>query len=121
MEPQQRMENEWIAQVTTQEEETEWSPSLTQQKLHRRPRSLASIYCIIFMSLANLFMLVALWIGLFKGFAFIVAITNSEVVAAYTMLLVFLLGFVFLCMSEYQSEKGHSDTSSASKSANDVS
>ena len=39
MEQQQWMEHEWTAQVTTQEEEAEWLPSLAQQKLHPRPQN----------------------------------------------------------------------------------
>ena len=107
--PHQWMENEWIAQVPFQEEETEWSSSPRHQKLYPRPRFLSRrTKQIIFGSLTVLCMTV-LW-GIALGGQFLEAITNEGVTIVILSLDFWLLCF-FGCvwLGECESNKRHSE------------
>ena len=126
------MEPEWIAQVTTQEEENEWSPSPAQQKLHARPRHIpehtkelliAFIYLILIC--ATFFAWLLLILGIFSLFMSETDHTRAIYVVGWSALFLGVILFVVWVRDQLrpkeglhkeENNKGRSNTSTTSKS-----
>ncbi len=129
---QQSMEPEWIAQVTTQEEETEWFPSPAQQKLHAQPQLISKrtkelligFICLILLC-AAFFAWVLLIVGICSLFMSGTDHTRAIDVVGCSALFLGIILFVAWCYSELkpkeelheeENNKGRSNNSTTFKS-----
>jgi len=110
---QQSMEPEWIAQVTTQEEETEWFPSPAQQKLHARPRhtskqvkELLISFILLILICATFFAWLLLFLGIFSLFMSNTDHTRAIYVVGWSALFLGIMLFVVWCHDKLKPKEG---------------